>query len=108
MSAPGKPTEQARVLRRAAVAVAIACTIGLPTNGEAQRLQFTKLTADDGLSGPWVAAVYQDTRGFMWFGTRRGLDRYDGYSITNYRNVRLKYSLLIESIETPSATHSQQ
>ena len=28
--------------------------------------------------------------------------------ITNYRNVRLKYSLLIESIETPSATHSQQ
>ena len=24
----------------------------------------------------------------MWFGTRRGLDRYDGYSITNYRHVR--------------------
>jgi len=88
MSAPARPTEQARVLRRAAVAVAIACTIGLPANGEAQRLQFTKLTADDGLSGPWVAAVYQDSRGFMWFGTRRGLDRYDGYTITNYRNVR--------------------
>ena len=27
-------------------------------------------------------------RGFMWFGTRRGLDRYDGYGITNYRHVR--------------------
>jgi hypothetical protein len=52
MSAPGKPTEQARVLRRVAVAVAIACTIGVPGTGEAQRLQFTKLTADDGLSGP--------------------------------------------------------
>ena len=76
------------MLRRAAVAVAIACTICLPTTGEAQRLQFTKLTADDGLSGPWVPTVYQDVRGFMWFGTRRGLDRYDGYSIINYRNVR--------------------
>ena len=76
------------MLRRAAVAVAIACTLGFPTPGEAQRLQFTKLTADDGLSGPWVPAVYQDVRGFMWFGTRRGLDKYDGYSITNYRHVR--------------------
>ena len=88
MSAPGKPTEQARALRRVAVAVAIACTISLPGSAEAQRLQFTKLTADDGLSGPWVPTVYQDSRGFMWFGTRRGLDRYDGYTITNYRNVR--------------------
>ncbi|MFL5617360.1 MAG: two-component regulator propeller domain-containing protein, partial [Gemmatimonadaceae bacterium] len=88
MSAPGTPTERARALRRAAVAVAIACTICLPRGGEAQRLQFTKLTADDGLSSPWVAAIYQDARGYMWFGTRRGLDRYDGYSITSYRHVR--------------------
>jgi methyl-accepting chemotaxis protein/ligand-binding sensor domain-containing protein len=88
MSAPGKSTAQARALRRVAVAVAIACTISLPGNAEAQRLQFSKLTADDGLSGPWVPTVYQDSRGFMWFGTRRGLDRYDGYAIVNYRNVR--------------------
>ena len=88
MPAPGKPTEQARALRRVAAAVAIACTICLPAPAEAQRLQFSKLTADDGLSGPWVPIVYQDVRGFMWFGTRRGLDRYDGYAITNYRHVR--------------------
>ena len=88
MQAPGKPTEQARALRRVAAAVVIACTICLPARAEAQRLQFSKLTADDGLSGPWVPIVYQDVRGFMWFGTRRGLDRYDGYTITNYRHVR--------------------
>ena len=88
MPAPGKPSAQALVLRRAAIAVAIACTLGLPGRGDAQRLQFTKLTADDGLSSPWVPTIYQDVRGFMWFGTRRGLDRYDGYSITNYRHVR--------------------
>jgi methyl-accepting chemotaxis protein/ligand-binding sensor domain-containing protein len=88
MPAPGKPTAHARVLRRASIACALACTIGLPGRGDAQRLQFTKLTADDGLSSPWVPTIYQDVRGFMWFGTRRGLDRYDGYSITNYRSVR--------------------
>ncbi|PYP78132.1 MAG: chemotaxis protein [Gemmatimonadetes bacterium] len=88
MSEPGKPTDQARAFRRAAAALAIACAICLPRTGEAQRLQFTKLTADDGLSGPWVPSIYQDARGFMWFGTRRGLDRYDGYSIANYRHVR--------------------
>jgi methyl-accepting chemotaxis protein/ligand-binding sensor domain-containing protein len=88
MSAPGNPTEQARVLRRSAIAVAMACAVCLPGNGNAQRLQFSKLTADDGLSSPWVPTIYQDVRGFMWFGTRRGLDRYDGYSIANYRHVR--------------------
>jgi methyl-accepting chemotaxis protein/ligand-binding sensor domain-containing protein len=88
MPAPGKSTEPARALRRATLAIAIACTISLPAPADAQRLQFTKLTADDGLSGPWVPSIIQDSRGFMWFGTRRGLDRYDGYTITNYRRVR--------------------
>ena len=88
MPAPRKPSVRARVLRRTAVAVAIASTICVPDRAGAQRLQFTKLTADDGLSSPWVPTIYQDVRGFMWFGTRRGLDRYDGYSIANYRHVR--------------------
>jgi methyl-accepting chemotaxis protein/ligand-binding sensor domain-containing protein len=88
MSAFGTFTEPARLVRRAALAALLACTIGLPTPAAAQRLQFTKITADDGLAGPWVASIYQDVRGYMWFGTRRGLDRYDGYTIRNFRHVR--------------------
>ncbi|MEO6525220.1 MAG: two-component regulator propeller domain-containing protein [Gemmatimonadaceae bacterium] len=68
--------------------VAVACMVWGPSTLAAQRLQFNKLTADDGLSGPWVPSIIKDSRGFMWFGTRRGLDRYDGYTITNFRNVR--------------------
>jgi len=38
------------------------------------------LTADDGLSQSSVYAILQDTCGFVWFGTKDGLDRYDGYN----------------------------
>ncbi|MEP0823203.1 MAG: hybrid sensor histidine kinase/response regulator, partial [Ignavibacterium sp.] len=33
-----------------------------------------------------VYAVLQDRKGFMWFGTKDGLNRYDGYTFTIFRN----------------------
>jgi len=30
--------------------------------------------------------MLKDSRGFMWFGTQNGLNRYDGYSFTTYLN----------------------
>ncbi len=42
---------------------------------------FTKLDADNGLSHNNVKAIIQDSYGFMWFGTRNGLNRYDGCSL---------------------------
>ena len=49
-------------------------------------LRFTHLTTDDGLSQGYVTAILQDRRGFMWFGTRDGLNRYDGNSFVVYKN----------------------
>jgi len=88
MLASGTINIRARAFRRAGRVLALACTLGLPASASAQRLQFSKITADDGLAGPWVASIYQDSRGFMWFGTRRGLDRFDGYTIRNFRKIR--------------------
>ena len=48
-------------------------------------LKFDHLTVEDGLSSNTVYSILQDSQGFMWFGTREGLDRYDGYSIKSYR-----------------------
>ncbi|MEP7144152.1 MAG: two-component regulator propeller domain-containing protein [Ferruginibacter sp.] len=41
---------------------------------------------EHGLSNNSVMCVYQDYKGFMWFGTYDGLNRYDGYNITVFRN----------------------
>lgn len=47
-------------------------------------LHFEHLGVADGLNQGSVYAIYQDSRGFMWFGTQSGLNRYDGYNVKTY------------------------
>ncbi len=47
-------------------------------------LQFRRVTAE-GLSQTRVAQIVQDHQGFMWFGTQRGLYRYDGHELRIFR-----------------------
>ncbi len=53
---------------------------------KAQSGSFKTLNIYDGLSQNTVLAVMQDSKGFMWFGTKDGLNRYDGYSFRVYRH----------------------
>ena len=39
---------------------------------------FNIISRDKGLSQTNVKAIIQDSNGFMWFGTRNKLNRYDG------------------------------
>src|SRR3972149_6747305 len=55
-------------------------------NTIAQELKFSHITADQGLSMGVVNCVLQDSRGFMWFGTQDGLNRFDGYDFMVYKN----------------------
>jgi ligand-binding sensor domain-containing protein len=50
-----------------------------------QSLKFQHITSNEGLSQSNVQCILQDSRGYMWFGTEDGLNRYDGYSIKVYR-----------------------
>jgi hypothetical protein len=49
-------------------------------------LKFSHLTTKDGLAQDNVVAILQDRRGFMWFATGGGLNRYDGNSFLVYKN----------------------
>jgi ligand-binding sensor domain-containing protein/two-component sensor histidine kinase len=52
--------------------------------GRAERLPVKSYTTADGLGHNVVNRVVRDSRGFLWFCTREGLSRFDGYSFTNY------------------------
>jgi ligand-binding sensor domain-containing protein len=49
-------------------------------------VQFEYLSVDDGLSTSFVICIAQDHRGFMWFGTANGLNKYDGYTFTTFKH----------------------
>ena len=72
---------------RAIGAIALCAVALLPQGAAAQRLQFRQITPDDGLAGSWVPAILQDSRGFMWFGTSRGVNRYDGAAFAVYQHA---------------------
>lgn len=44
------------------------------------------LNSQNGLSNGRVTSIIQDSLGFMWFGTKNGLNRYDGTSVKIYNN----------------------
>ena len=75
------------MLSRYFLFIGLLITTGL-NNGlcQAPVLKFKHITDEQGLSNTSVESIFQDNRGFMWFGTLDGLNRYDGYKITVYNN----------------------
>ncbi len=57
----------------------------LKTYPNADNINFEKINSRHGLSSNYVTQAIQDKDGFMWFCTNDGLNRYDGYTIKNYK-----------------------
>ena len=47
-------------------------------------IKFKNYSTADGLSQISVTSIAKDGKGFMWFGTRYGVNKFDGYSFKNY------------------------
>ena len=53
---------------------------------QSNKYRLKNLSTINGLSQSSVIAIHQDAFGQMWFGTRDGLNKYDGNKFTVYRN----------------------
>ena len=77
-----------RNVRRGACLLALAAALLAPAGaapvGDAG-LRFERVASDLGLSQNAVTSILQDRKGFLWFGTRDGLNRFDGYEFKIYR-----------------------
>ena len=54
---------------------------------KAQDYSLKHFQVEDGLSNNGVTCILQDKMGFMWFGTKDGLNRFDGYSFKVFRKT---------------------
>lgn len=59
-------------------------TLGINLLG--QEMRFDHLDRSDGLPHSGVSSIVQDSQGFLWFGTKNGFARYDGYVFIVYQH----------------------
>jgi ligand-binding sensor domain-containing protein/signal transduction histidine kinase len=58
--------------------------LAAPATIRAERLPFRHYHVADGLAHSSVHCIYQDAKGYLWFGTNEGVSRFDGYRFINY------------------------
>ncbi len=60
----------------------------------APSIRFERLSLEEGLSQSSVEDVAQDANGYIWFATKGGLNRFDGYDVEVYKPVPFDSSSL--------------
>ncbi|MGB8952453.1 MAG: two-component regulator propeller domain-containing protein [Candidatus Aminicenantales bacterium] len=61
-------------------------TPGVSLGAQDLSVKFNHITINEGLSQSYIYCILQDRRGFMWFGTEDGLNKYDGYGFKIYKH----------------------
>jgi len=60
----------------------LSCCLSTPLYSQSKIQEFEHISVEQGLSQGAVTSIVQDDFGFLWFGTRDGLNRYDGLTFT--------------------------
>ena len=71
------------MLLRSAFVLLLTITIASSYAQQIDEKNFTRYTKLDGLSNNSVMSITQDSVGYLWIGTAKGLNRFDGQSFIN-------------------------
>lgn len=70
-------------------------------------VRFEHISLEEGLSQSVVTNILQDEKGFLWFGTQDGLNRFDGYEFKIFKfdpedPFSISHNFIISMVEDPS------
>src|SRR5690349_7080375 len=82
------------------LAIIILLSLAQTSFSQHANLKFDHLDINNGLSQNNVMCILQDSRGFIWMGTRDGLNKYDGYKFTVYKNDKSDSSTISSNFIT--------
>ncbi|MEA5137870.1 hybrid sensor histidine kinase/response regulator [Arcicella rigui] len=58
-----------------------------PIFAQSDYVNFKRFSNNEGLSQSHVSAILKDSKGFMWFATDEGLNKFDAYKFTIYKHI---------------------
>jgi len=66
--------------------------------GVSQNINFNYFSGKDGLLQASIICSIEDSRGYLWFGTLDGLNRYDGYDFTVFKTDPSNNQSIVDNI----------
>jgi signal transduction histidine kinase/ligand-binding sensor domain-containing protein/DNA-binding response OmpR family regulator len=96
-------------MRQTLIICCLSCCLSLISRGQYDKYRFSRLDISQGLSNNEVTAILRDQRGFCWFGTMSGLNRWDGYTFKVFRHdlrdsSSLNDDFIVQILEGPGRT----
>lgn len=88
-------------MKRHVLLILALCLAGFQASSQTVKglqTSFSVLSYRDGLSNTSVSGIVQDSRGFMWFATQNGLNRYDGKDFKLYENEPFSDNTLSQNL----------
>ena len=68
--------------------ILIALVVHFNLNAQDLKLEYsTNLTISDGLAHNGVTSILEDSKGYLWFGTYDGINKFDGYEFKTFKNT---------------------
>ncbi len=79
-------TEIYYLTKKAGYLVILICLISMSAlHAQVPNLRFQHYSVEQGLAQSSVFCILQDQKGFMWFGTEQGLNRFDGHKFVVHK-----------------------